>query len=441
MSGSGYTDTVEGGAALAPVKVVFLSVLMTSILAGALGPLSLIHRSATWAVWGCIIVLIFLARKELPLVRLLLPVLPYMLWLCFYLIWGLIVSPNTDLGFAAKLLVTTTILALSMAILTANPNHLRIFANCAQFAVVANLLLWLLIPWSAQISALILKIAGRTDPDFSGFSRYGGMLGNPNMLGYICIVTTILSVLAVPWIAWMGRLSCLPLLYLGASRKSTMLYLAIILIYVMVVQRRSFKFWVTAAVLALSSVLVLVLSDGLTAKSHSATDNPVISRIMDLQEKDTDQRGGMTRADLLQHWISTLRDEPWYGYGLRAMVGRVYDEEHPEKVLVKGPYSMGAHNTYLGVWVEVGPVGFFAFLLLLFHYSRRCLFNGGDPITKWVLISFLVVNLAFLFVSHSHLFSFEGMACFTLFFLLPSSSGLWGLGRSLTWKQDSLHSF
>ncbi len=434
MSGSDYTDSFEEGLPRTPPRVVFLSILLTSILAGAFYALSLIHRSATWVVWVCIYIIIFLSAKELPLRRLLLPVMPYLVWLCFYLTWGLIVSPTTDIAFASKTLITTTTLALSMAILTAKPHYLRTFANFAQFAVVVNLLLWILIPWSSRISILVMKIAGQNDPDFSGFSRFGGMLGNPNMLGYVCIVTTILSVLAIPWIAWMGRLSCLPLLYLGASRKAVVLYLVVIIIYVIIIQRRNVKFWVTAATLVFSSAMVLLLSNGLREKSHSVAENPAISRLMDLQEKDTSQRGGETRLDLLHEWLSVLRYEPWYGYGLRAMVGRVFDEEHPERVLVKGPYPMGAHNTYLGVWVDVGPVGFIAFVLMLLHYMRMCLFTGGDPITKWVLVSFMVVNLAFLFVSHSHLFSFEGMVPFTLFFLLPSCTGLRGLGRSLTWE-------
>jgi O-antigen ligase len=432
-----YGDQRAKGVITTPPKIVLLSLLMAMVLSGSLYAIGMSYRNGTWVVWGCILVVILLCIKEFPLWRLMLPVMPYIAWLCFYLIWGVIVSPRTDIATASKVLVTTLILALCMSILTAKPNHLRTLANYAQLAVVANLLLWVLIPWSSKVALLMTTMAKQSDPDFSGFIRYGGMLGNANMLGYICLVATILSLLASPLVGWVGRLSCPPLLYLTASRKSAVLYIVILFLYVAIVKRRDIKFWMIALTLVISSAMIFMLNDGLRAKSHAVSENQAISRLMDLQEKDTAEGGGMTRIDLLHHWLSALRAAPWYGYGFQAMAGTIYDEDHPEKVLVKGPYPMGAHNTYLGVWVDIGPVGFIAFILMMLHYARLCLFTESDPNTKWVLVSFMVVNLTFLLVSHSHLFSFEGKATFTLFFLLPTCIGLKGLGEMLADKSGS----
>jgi O-antigen ligase len=373
----------------------------------------------------------------LPLGHLLIPFLPYFVWLCFYLTWGLIVSPITDIGFASKTVVTTIILATCMAVLTSKPHYLRTFANCVQFSVVANLLVWALLPWSSILSTVVMRLGALTEADWLGYNRFGGMLGNANMLGYICLIATILSVLAVPWIAWIGRLSCLPILYLSASRKSTILYLVIIALYVVIIQRRNIKFWVAAVVLVCSSAMFLLVSDGLRAKSQLTTEDPFISRIIDLEEKSSRLSGETTRVDLLQNWLSVLRDEPWYGYGLQTMSGTQYVEGHPDIVLAKAPYPTGTHNTYLGVWIDIGPVGLLAFILMMLHYTRMCLSTNREPITKWILVSLLVVNLAFLFVSHNHLFSFEGKVSFALFLLLPSCAGLMGLGQSLTRNLDT----
>lgn len=407
-----------------PFKGILLSILMTILLGGALPLCFLLFGRLTWLFWcltgGCIA----LYARELSLRRLLRPVLPYLAWLCFYLVWGLIIAPVNDFAFAAKTLATTLVLAISMAILTSRPESLRTFACIVQFAVVGNLLVLALMTRYSVVAdtvALVSSDVGRFDmPD----SRFGGLWGNPNMAGYVCLVVTILSVFARPLFAWIGRLSCLPLLYLTSSRKAAILYLLIALLYLFLVQRRNLRFWVGALTTVTALVIAFVLSSGLQATSRRAASDRHISRILDVTEKDTAERGGMTRVDLLKDWIRVVSVEPWYGYGLQAMVGDVVDPKHPSLVVRQGLFPTGAHNTYLGVWIDIGPVGFFAFLLMLAHYAKASLFSRGSPTTRWALISLLICNLVILVVSHSHLFSFEGKCAFLLFFLLPTCPAL-----------------
>jgi O-antigen ligase len=129
-------------------------------------------------------------------------------------------------------------------------------------------------------------------------------------------------------------------------------------------------------------------------------------------------------VDLLRDWLTVVSAEPWYGYGLQAMAGTVVNEKDPTQVVRQGLFPYGTHNTYLGVWIDVGPVGFFAFLLMMAHYAKVSLFSRGSPTTRWALVSLLMCNLVILIVSHSHLFSFEGKCAFLLLFLLPGCSGL-----------------
>ncbi|MDP1831453.1 MAG: O-antigen ligase family protein [Geothrix sp.] len=417
-----------------PIKGILLAVLMVIILSGALPIFSYFFRSLTWLIWIAIFGIIYRFSKELPLLRLISPAGPYLIWLFFYLIWALIVSPNTNLAYAFKVALTTTTLGLCMAILTAKPVYLRTFASAVQFAVIGNVITLVLILWSAKFAALVQTVAPRADTFQVGITRFGGLWGNPNMAGYICLVATILSVLAIPWIAWLGRLSCLPLLYLAESRKSLILYVLILLLYLVVVQRRNIKFWLVALSAVFFLSMAFVLNDGLRAKAHSVSKNPAVSRLTDLSEEATTQSGGETRLALLQQWTTVLSAAPWYGYGLQAMAGAIHDEKNPEKVVSKGLFPLGTHNTYLGLLVEVGPVGFIGFILVMLYYARLCLVTPVDPIARWVLMSFLLCNGIILFVSQDHLFCFEGKIAFTLFFLLPSSPGLRQMGR---WRTES----
>jgi|GEM_PF-1781949 len=413
-------------------RAVVLAACLAFIISGAPPFLSFYLRPSTWVIWIIMTGTCLSFARSLPLGRLMRPALPYLAWLVFYLIWGLIVSPITDIAFALKVATTTSILALCGAILTTEPLSLRTLAGFMQLTPIINLILLLAVPHVAWLSQMMSAVTQRSDVYVLGSTRYGGLYGNANMLGYICLITTIFSILAPRWIAWAGRLSCLPLFYAAASRKSMILFVLIFILYLVIVQRRNLRFWLVAVAGTFALVLAMLLSAGLQAESRTVGENPNVVRLMDLQEKETAQRGGETRIDLLHHWTSLLGGEPWYGYGLQAMAGDMHDEKDPEKVILKGVFPMGTHNTYLGVWIDIGPIGFFAFILVMLHYARKALFTGGDPVTQWVMASLAACNLIFLLVSHNHLFCFEGKTAFTLFFLLPSSVGLRRLGRYLT---------
>jgi O-antigen ligase len=145
---------------------------------------------------------------------------------------------------------------------------------------------------------------------------------------------------------------------------------------------------------------------------------------MDITESDTRAYGGVTRVSLFQDWIGKLNGEPWYGYGLLAMAGSQADPKDPQRVMYRGMLPVGTHNTYLGVLIDTGPIGLIALLAMLLYYTKVSLSFAGPPIVRWALVSLLGCNLVILFVSHNHLFSFEGQCATLLFLLLPSCDGL-----------------
>ncbi len=401
-----------------------MAFLMGLVLAGALPFLSYFFRGFTWMVWMLALMILVSTAMRLKYSRLLAPMAPYMAWFSFYFIWGLIVAPSRDYPFAIKAWVITLLLGGAVALLTSSAKALRSFANAAQFAVAANLLLLFLIPLSSKVASVIFAVTQRSGMlNMEGTGRYGGMWGNPNVGGYIALLVVILSVFATPWLAWMGRLCSVPIIYLTASRRAGLFFVFVLVLYLLIVKRKDLRWWFGGIVTAVFLVIAFSLSQAMRHQVRSASSRGALSRMLDVEEKNTAARGGTTRLDLFEEWSSQLDQEPWYGYGMQAMAGTRVDDD-TMKVVGLGRVMLGTHNTYLGVWIDIGPVGFFAFLVVIYHYARRSLTYRGGPQVKWALVSLCLVNLTYLFFSHSLLFSFEGQLAFALMFLLPVSPAL-----------------
>ena len=404
-------------------KGLTLALLMTFVVGGALPIFSYLYRPSTWGIWGLTLLLIILFSRELPLRHLMQPAVPYLLWLICFVSWGLIVAPVADLQNGVKTVITTIIVILAMAIITSHSQYLKYFANALQWAMFFNLMLIPLASISSKANNIIATITLNAGAFESGVSRFSGFWGNPNMAGYVCLVAIILSTWSTPWVAWIGRLSAVSMIYLTASRKSMLLLLLIIALNVIIVQRHNLKSLFFMLVLAVSGLSLFVLSTGLLQKTQSRmASNRTLTRLLDVTESETAQAGGETRLKLLQHWLPIVSSAPWYGYGSGAMAGSA---DETGKIVRKRLFPTGTHNTYLGILVEVGPVGLITFLLVLLYYAKNYLTYRGSIRVRWSLLSFLACNIIILIVSHSHLFSFEGKTAFALFFLLPTSPALW----------------
>jgi len=413
-----------------PIKLKFLGFWMAIALSGAMPFLSYFFRGFTWIVWGMVLLVMVSCALEMSLRRHLMPLMPYLVWLSCYLIWGTIVSPIPDPPFAARTLASTFLLGTAMAIFSARPRYLRTLANAAQFAVMINLLLLIVLPMSSGLQEVVLFVTKRPGLLDAGMGRYGGLWGNPNMAGFVCLLAIALSVLASPGIGWLGRLSCAPIIYYGASRRGGVFFLVAILLYALMVQRRNLRFWIGSLAVAIALFTFFNLSRGLQVTARSASQDVAVNRMLDLEEENTTRRGGESRIDLLHHYVSLLDQTPWYGLGLKAMTGNQYDENDPSKVVGKGLMPLGSHNTYLGLWIDVGPVGAITFALLMLSYIRLCLIFRGPPALRWVVVFLGMVNATYLFFSHDLLFTFEGQISYTLLFLLPQCSAMLMLTRS-----------
>jgi len=403
-------------------KGPLLAVLLTLIAGGAMPFLDHYFRFSTWAVWAFIALIVLWHTREDSLVVLVRPIVPYLAWLFCFVTWGLIVAPVPDIVGGLKVLITTLVLAAGMAVVVSRADYLRQFANAMQWAMLINLMLLPLAHYTSRVTELLNVVAYLAEGFEPGTSRFAGLWGNPNMAGYVCLVVIILSVWANPLLAWMGRLCAVPMVYFTASRKSMLLLLLILGLHVLLVQRHNFKRLLVFSALGACAITLLLLGQGALRKTQARVAAlPTVTRLIDITERSTAQAGGETRLDLLMNWLPVVKAAPWYGHGFGAMLGGA---DASRAIPRRNLLPIGTHNTYLGILLEVGPIGLIAFLLILVHYSRRYLTFRGSHATRWALVSFLSCNLVILFLSHSHLFDVEGKAAFCLFFLLPASRAL-----------------
>jgi len=401
-----------------PWQYLLLGLLIVPMWSGALSIIGDHSGIALRALWLFLCVLLFLISKSLPMTRLLFPMWPYLAWLFCYLTLGLVVSPNRTLPLAFTIGFYTVIFASVIAIFTSKPQYLRLFANCAQWALIINIIFLFLVIRYPGLQTIIASEPTTGEVYELTKERFAGLWGNPNMAGYVCIISILLSTWASRWLAWLGRFSGVAIIYLSASRKASLLLVLILLLNMVIVQRRNIKAWVFLAIGFVGVTLLLVFGNRFMGSSMSniASDRK-IARIIDFSEKDTDSG---TRVDLLKTWLPIAGRAPWYGYGLGAMGGSQPRSAKPRKELDE----TGTHNTYLGIWVDVGPIGFIAFLSVFVGYIYKYIKSRFTPTVRWALLSLMISNVLILTVSHSHLFCAEGIIAFSLFFLFPTSPAL-----------------
>ncbi len=413
------TDITQApGSARISWPYILLALLLIPMWSGTLSIIGNYSGITLRAIWLLFCLVLFYFSQTLPIRRLLFPMWPYFAWLFCYLSLGLLVSPNRTLPLALTIGFYTVVFATTMSIFTSKIEYLKLFANCAQWVLVINIIFLLLVIRYPDLQSIVASEPATSEVYEVAKERFAGLWGNPNMAGYVCIISILLSTWATRWLAWLGRLSGVAIIYLSASRKASLLLVLILLLNMIIVQRRNVKAWLLLGAGALALVLLLVFGNRFMGRSVSnlASDRK-ISRIIDFSEKDTE---GGTRVDLLKTWMSIAGRAPWYGYGLGAMGGSQPNSAKPRKELDE----TGTHNTYLGIWVDVGPFGLLAFMLVFIRYIYKYLVSRFTPEVTWALLSLMISNVLILTVSHSHLFCAEGIIAFSLFFLLPTSPAL-----------------
>ena len=401
---------------------IVFAALMALMLGGGFQVISSLSRTSLWIVWGITWFLIYKLGHKLPMSRLLRPVMPLLIWIFVYYIWGTIVSPIPVMAEGIKMAFYLVTIASGLAIVTSNPARLTVFANFAQWAVVGNLVVTLLLINIPEFQALFIKAdlvhaEGQLSSD-----RFSGLWGNANAAGFVSLLALTLSAWSNQKIAWLGRFCGIVLIYLTVSRTANWLLFAILTFYLFIVVNERTRILILAFFIfgAIIGSMILVLDKNIFDLIAQIMDNPEIARLLDLSESETRAKGYESRFDVLVRWLPVIESGPWYGYGLNAMAGG-----GSQGIIFRTdiPY-MGVHNLYIGILLDAGLIGVLSFLLVLGYQLFKLARIRFQFLAKWGVFSLYFVVLIFSLFNHNMLSSMDGMIAYVLLFILPTCPAL-----------------
>ena len=396
--------------------------LLTAILCVMLGGLfptlvANFGHAVDYVVWILLWALLASFWVELPMFRLLRPAVPLIAWLMFYICWGIMAAayPIFDEGY--RLAFRFGSVAAAMAVVTSSPGRLRVFANAAQWVLVINLGVTVLLMVRPEYQGLSVFSSLNIDPESY---RFAGMWGNANQAGLVALMVLVLSRWASPWQGRFGRLSGVAIIYLTASRTASWILVALTLAYLGFAATRKIQLNALALALVLAIGGFFALKATGTTMDMLVTDNPTIARVLDVTESATIEAGGGSRRQVLGEWLRLVPAEPWYGYGLYTLFGG----ESSEAVKRPGFPTVGPHNLYLGIFLDVGAVGLVAFLGIIILQLATIRRLPLVPGARQALFAFFFVVLVFANFNHNMLTDYVGWIAFSLMFLLPASPAL-----------------
>jgi O-antigen ligase len=393
--------------------------LVCIMLSGAFPSLiTIFGPSVDTMIWMLILALLGSFWMESPLLSLLRPVAPLVIWMLLYICWGIMAAgyPVFEQGyrFAFLFLAMTS----AMAVVTSTPQRLRVFCNAAQWTLVINLAVTLLLMNRPeyQQDPFFMRLNVDVDSD-----RFAGLWGNANVAGLVSLVILVMSRWASRVNAWIGVVCGLLIIYFTASRTAIWILLGLAPIYLIFLATRK------ARLNALWIILVLVVCGFFTFGTSTSrigsalASNPTIARVLDVTESHTKEEGGESRLDVLKLWLDKLPTEPWYGYGLYTFNGGGVGDvkvARPEFPIV------GPHNLYLGIYLDVGFLGLLTFLWVIIFQLNAVRRTHLKPSARRTLFALCVILLVFSNFNHNMLSDYPGWIGFALMFLLPSSPAL-----------------
>lgn len=413
---SGFSERAAHG------RITLMYVVMVTILVIMLGGalpsvLFVFGRNALWGVWSLLILCVAVLGFQLSLSRLMQPALFLMAWVLVYACWGTLAAAYPILTSSVRLAIRFICIIAAMAIVTSHHRRLTLFANAAQWGLVGNLYVtWLLMTFPGyQQHPFFMRMNGTFGSD-----RLAGLWGDANMAGLVALFILVLSYWAKPWIAWIGRISGLLIIYLTASRTAFWIAIALGLLYL--VFAATVKSKLRAVLVA---VVVIIGGVGFLNSSKSnglaaITENPTFSRVFDVSESKSKEIGQGTRVDLAKQWLAVINMEPWYGYGLYSCEG----DASIETQIKRGFPGQGTHNMYMAIYVDAGWVGLSLFLVVIGTQLYRIRRVPLEPSLQRMMFALCFVILVFALTSHQMLTDYTGWMGFALIFLMPTSPAL-----------------
>lgn len=399
--------------------VYFGLVIILSIMLGGALPsvLYVFSRNALWVIWALSLLLIVILGVQLSLPRLLLPALPLVAWLTVYVCWGTLAAPYPVFASACRLWFRFVCIIFSIAIVTSHPRRLAFFANATQWVLVANLFVtwWLMTYPDYQQHPFFMRMTTTIGSD-----RFAGLWGDANLAGLAALFILVLSYWANRWIAWVGRISCVMIIYLTASRTAFWIAVMLGLFYFVFAASKKSRFRVVMIAMALVLGGAGYMNTSKDGGLAYLKENPTFSRVFDLSESRTRERGEESRVDLAKKWLSVAAREPWFGYGLYSSAG----DNAEEAIGKRGFPTQGTHNLYLALYIDAGWVVLALFLFVILRQIYKLMqIPLSLPILQ-TLLALCFTMLVFSLASHQMVTDYIGWMGFSFIFLLPMSPAL-----------------
>jgi hypothetical protein len=411
------------GAGLAYMIRAFLAVLVAFVYSGAflfLSPNSQVILYGFYSVLLMLVLLYIYVARGLPNVRLM---LPYLIWLLLYGVWGTLISPINQaiLPDTLRLLFRNGILLLACTVVLMDRRSLGILIRWIEVAVILNALIAI---YEAIDPTLITTITFIVDPYSVAFDvlRPAGLWINPDLSAMAFLFAILISVWDRGILAWLGRIASVIGIYLSASRGG--IYVFVICMLVILVfhlramfiadkRRQSLMISMLSFALALQVGLFTFLLPG----SVDISNNWSFNRILDFSEQTTPT--GYTRLQLASAALDTAFAGPLQGYGIFAFQRADLSSELLFDTKL-GALQIGAHNIYLAVLGEVSVVGLLGYLLAFAVGLARMLQTKTTAMAKLILTLLWFTYLLAGFFDHSHITDPLSQIYLCFLFCLPS---------------------
>ncbi len=417
MLGLWSAPTSAAGERLTPSYLVLVTIL--SIMLGGVFPAIyiLFSQTAVWLVWLLLWIVMMLLWQQVPIHRLLLPMVPMLFWVMGYICWGILAASYPIFESGYRLAFRFVSIAVAIAIITSHQRKLTLFANATQWVLVFNLLVTFILMQYPQYQNMLvfnrLNVSAYSD-------RFAGLWGDANEAGLVSLLILVLSYWAKRWVAWIGRISGFLIIYLTASRTAIWILVGLIVLYFVIGAGRRTQVKLAAIFGVLIITVYFYVNMTRANLLTIAQNNQTISRVLDITESKTRGEGNDSRIDLMKKWMFLASIEPWYGYGLYSLEG----DESRETGIHRGFPGQGTHNLYLGLFIDVGFAGLFTFLTLIGYQLIKIYRTPLLPAVHRTLFALCFITLIFSNANHQMLLAYPGWIAFSLIFILPTSPAL-----------------
>lgn len=340
-------------------------------------------------------------------------VAPYLLWMFCYFLWGMTAysSHSGVFGEGVKVYIKNVLFIGTLA-MALDRRTLRPFARLVQLAVLGNFALCV---WETADPPLVATIAYTREVGATAFNvlRPAGLWSNPDEAAFAFVFALLMARWAGGPLGWLGRVAAVVGIYLSASRTGAYL-LAVCALFHAGHWLRQHRID-AARLAAIFAALLLAGTAAVIAAQHFAFDPAEhwqLARFLDLTETTRD-RGDVSRTEIAKYAIKTALDGPWYGNGLFTFQ---FHAQPSIPTLIDPP----AHNIFLAVWGEAGPLIGVSYLLILglgMHRVFQTPMPSADRLAVLLMwVCYLIIGLTW----HNQFTSFSGIIYIGLLWHLPT---------------------